>query len=99
MIAFYRQAAIVPGKTGPAIAFAREVAAFAKDRHGIELSIALPYGGNPNRIGWATRFENLGELETKMTQLSTDPKYMEMAATGGTNFIAGSLHDEIWRTL
>lgn len=99
MIAFYRQAAIAPGKLGSAIAFAREVAAYLKDRHKIDLAIAMPVGGNPNRIGWSARYENLGEFETKMSGLTADPKYMEMIAKGGDNFIAGSLHDEIWRAL
>lgn len=99
MIAFYRQASIAPGKTGSAIAFAHEIAAYTKDKHGVELAIAMPYGGNPNRIGWSARYENLAEFETKMTRLTTDPKYMEMVAAGTGNFIAGSVRDEIWRTL
>jgi hypothetical protein len=99
MIAFYRNATIASGKVGSAIAFAKQIAAYVKDKHGIELSIAMPVAGNPNRIGWAARYDNLGAFETKMNALVTDPGYMEMVAKGSENFIAGTVHDEIWRTL
>jgi hypothetical protein len=99
MIAFYRSAAIAPGKVGSAVAFAKEISAYVKDKNKTDLLIAMPVGGNPNRIGWSTHYENLGDLENKMNQLMTDPKYLEMVAKGSENFIAGSVRDEIWRTV
>lgn len=99
MIAFYRNAAIATGKVGSAISFAQQIAAYVKDKHGVELSIAMPVAGNPNRIGWAARYENLAAFETKMTAITRDPHYKEMAAKGSENFIAGTIHDELWRTL
>ena len=99
MIAFYRNAAIASGKVGSAIAFAKQIAAYVKDKHGVDLSIAMPVAGNPNRIGWAARYENLAALEAKMTAITSDPHYKEMAAKGSDNFIAGTIHDEIWRTM
>jgi hypothetical protein len=99
MIAFYRTASIAPGKIGSALAFAKEIAAFIKAKEGLEVAVALPVGGNPNRIGWSTRYENLGDMEARMGRLQADPKYAEMVAKGADNFIAGSVHDEIWRSL
>lgn len=99
MIAFYRSASIATGKMPSAMAFAKEVSAYVKDKIGVEVSIAVPLGGNPNRIGWSSRYENLGALETGWNKLLADPKYMEMVSKGAENFIAGSVHDEIWRTL
>ena len=99
MIAFYRNAAIASGKVGSAIAFAQQIAAYVKDKHGVDLSIAMPVAGNPNRIGWAARYENLAALEAKTTAITSDPHYKEMAAKGSDNFIAGTIHDEIWRTM
>ncbi|MBL8331107.1 MAG: NIPSNAP family protein [Rubrivivax sp.] len=99
MIAFYRNAAIASGKLGSAVAFAQQIAAYIKDKHGVELSIAMPLAGNPNRIGWAARYESLAALETKWTAITSDPHYRELAAKGSENFIPGTLHDEIWRTL
>jgi hypothetical protein len=99
MIAFYRNVAIASGKLGSAIAFAQQIVAYVKDKHGVELSLAMPVAGNPNRIGWAARYENLGAFEAKMTAITGDPHYREMAAKGSENFIAGTIHDELWRTL
>jgi hypothetical protein len=99
MIAFYRNAAIAPGKVGSAIAFAMQIVAYVKDKHGVDLSLAMPMAGNPNRIGWAARYENLAAYETKMTAIHSDAHYRELVAKGSDNFIAGTVHDEIWRTL
>jgi hypothetical protein len=99
MIAFYRNAAIAPGQIGSAVAFAQQIVAYVKDKHGVELSVAMPVAGNPNRIGWAARYENLAAFEAKMTAITSDPHYKELAAKGSQNFIAGTVHDEIWRTL
>jgi len=99
MIAFYRNASITTGKIGSAVAFAKQIAKYLKDKHGVELSIAMPVGGNPNRIGWAARYESLADYEAKMNAINADPGYMELVAKGGENFIPGTVHDEIWRTL
>lgn len=99
MIAFYRHAAINPGQIGSAVAFAQQIAAYVKDKHGVELSVAMPVAGNPNRIGWSARYENLAAFEAKMTAITSDAHYKELAAKGSQNFIAGTVHDEIWRTL
>jgi hypothetical protein len=99
MIAFYRNAAIASGKVGSAIAFAHQIVAYVKDKHSIDLSIAMPLAGNPNRIGWAARYENLGQFEAKMSALAADQRYIELVSKGSENFIPGTVHDEIWRTL
>lgn len=99
MIAFYRNTSIAAGKVGGAIAFAKQIAKYVKDKHGLELSIAMPVGGNPNRIGWASRFESLSALEITMNAINADPNYLEMVAKGSENFIPGTVHDEMWRTM
>lgn len=99
MIHFYRTAAIAPGKFMGAIAFAKEVSAYFKQRHGRDVSVALPIGGNPNRIGWAASYESLGDLETVMGKMMADPEYLEMIRKAADNFIAGSIHDEMWRSV
>jgi hypothetical protein len=59
----------------------------------------MPIAGNPSRIGWSAQYENLTALETAQASFVTDSKYMEMVAKSSDNFIAGSVHDEIWRIL
>jgi hypothetical protein len=97
MISTYRSAVILPGKFASAVTFAKQIAAYVKDAIGVDVGVAMPYGGNPMRIGWSSRYENLGAYEAAMAKLLADPKYMEMTAKGSENFIAGSVHDEIWR--
>jgi hypothetical protein len=99
MIAFYRSSTILPGKLTNAVAFAKEVAACAKDVTGVDVSVAMPVGGNPMRIGWAARYDNLGAFEAAMGKLMADPKYLGLVAKAGENFMAGATHDEIWRAI
>jgi len=99
MINFYRSAVIAPGKTPSALAFAKQIADYIKQSTGQELQVGVPVGGNPNRVGWSTRYESLAALETQQTKMLADPKYWEMVNKGADNFIAGSIRDEIWRTV
>jgi hypothetical protein len=59
----------------------------------------MPVGGNPARIGFLAQYDNLGQLESFQAQLLADPNYLELINKGADNFVAGSLHDEIWRVL
>jgi hypothetical protein len=99
LINFHRSASVAPGKAITALAFAREVAAYIKGKTGLEVKIGMPIGGNPNRIGWFLQYQNLAALEDTQAKLLQDQKYMELIAKSADNFIAGSLHDEIWRQL
>lgn len=99
MITLHRSASILPGKLTNAVAFAKEVAAHAKSVTGVEVSVGMPVGGNPMRIGWAARYDSLGAYEAAMGKLMADPKYLDMVAKAGESFMAGSTHDEIWRTI
>ncbi len=99
MIVFSRGAAIAPGKTASAMAFAHQVSAYLKETHRIELEVLMPVGGNPNRIGWSTRYADLAALEAATNKMSADPKYWEIVNGGTANFMAGSVRDAIWRTV
>jgi hypothetical protein len=99
MIVFSRGAAIAPGKIGSAMAFAHQVSAYLKTTYGIELEVLMPVGGNPNRIGWSTRYADLAAMEVATTKMTADPKYWEIVNAGAANFIAGSIRDSIWRTV
>lgn len=99
MIAFTRTAAIAPGKQVSAMVFAKEVAAYIKDVTGITLDIMVPIGGNPNRVSWSAKHESLGSYEKFSSQLSADPKYLQIVVNGADNFMAGSVEDAIWKLL
>lgn len=99
MISFYRNAVIAPGKTPQALAFAKEIAAYVKKSTGQELHVGVPIGGNPSRVGWSTSYESLAALEAQQTKMTADPKYWELVNKSADLFVAGSLHDEMWRTV
>ena len=99
MVVFSRGAAIAPGKTASAIAFAHEISAYLKTSVRIELEVLMPIGGNPNRIGWSTRYKDLATMEATMAKMTADPKYWELVNSGTANFMPGSIRDSMWRTL
>ena len=99
MIAFNRTANIAPGKTASAIGFAHEIAGHLKAGYGVELEILMPIGGNPQRIAWSTRYKDLAALDAVSQKLLGDKQYWELVGKASDLFIAGSMHDSIWRTL
>jgi uncharacterized protein YbjT (DUF2867 family) len=99
MITLLRSASIASGKTVSAIGWAKETAAYIKDKLGIHVSVVMPVGGNPSRVAWSAQYADLAALESGFNKLLADPKYLEMITRGAENFIAGSVHDEIWRTI
>jgi hypothetical protein len=99
MIAFSRIASIAPGKLGEAMAFAHEAAAFVKSKTGVEVQLSTPIGGNPNRICFYAEYADLAAFEQGLTKLGGDRDYQALFAKGAALFIAGSLRDEIWRTV
>jgi hypothetical protein len=99
VIYFHRSASVAPGKATAAMSFAREVAAYIKGKTGLEGKIGMPIGGNPNQIDWFVHSENLAALDDTQTKLMQDQKYMELISKSADNFLAGSVHDQIWRLL
>lgn len=99
MIAFVRVAGVKPGKTGAALAFAKEMATYFKETQKRELEVLLPIGGAVQRVAWSARYNDLTELETVMNKITSDPKYWELVNSASDNFIPGSFHDAIWKTV
>lgn len=99
MIRFVRMASIAPGKLGSALAFAKQISEYLAKHHGLKLEVMMPVGGNPHRLAWRAEYASLAAMEESQTKFMADPKYLELLATGGDNFIAGSLADSIWRTV
>lgn len=97
MIVFTRTANIAPGQTLSAMVFAREIVGYIKKTTGVQLEVMVPVGGNPNRVAWTTRYENLGSFEQFQSAVSADMTYLQMVAGGADNFIAGSVEDAIWK--
>lgn len=99
MITMIRSAAIAPGKTGDAITFAHTIAKHIHDKYGLKLTVVMPIGGNPNRIAWTATYESLAEWETLTAKLMADADYAKAVAANAPTFIAGSVHDDFWRSI
>lgn len=99
MITFVRTAAVAPGKTASAIAFAKEISAYMKDSYSLDLEVLMPIGGNPQRIAWAARYEDLAAFDAVGLKILGDKKYWEIVNKNTDNFLPGSVNDAIWRTV
>ncbi len=99
MITFIRTSSCPADKFAAGMAFAREIAAYVKNKVGVDLRVQVPpTGGNPFRLRWVSQYENLASYEQLMQKLLSDPKYMELAgkASGQGITIPGTAFDEVW---
>lgn len=99
MIRFVRTASIGPGKFAEALAFAREIAEYMSKTYSVKLEVMMPIGGNPQRIAWRAEYASLGVFEELSSKIVADKKYWDIVSKGTTYFIAGTLNDNIWRTV
>ncbi|MDQ6639508.1 MAG: hypothetical protein M3Z15_07555 [Pseudomonadota bacterium] len=98
MISFVRTGAIAPGKGAAALAFAQKIVDYWKSNYDREIEILRPIAGNPSRIAFVGRYRDLAEFDAVATKSLADTKYLELLVAGADVFIAGSIHDELWRT-
>lgn len=99
MIRAIRSASIGSGKLKEALEFARDIKSYLKQSQGMEVLIAMPVAGDPNRISWTSEFKNMGDYEDIKMALMMDQKYLEIVGRSGEIFLPGSMHDEIWRII
>ena len=99
MIAFTRTVNIKPGKTGAAMAFAKQIAAFMKSNYQIDMEVLRPIGGNPQRVTWSSRYADLAAWDSATSRMLADPKYWELVNPASENFIEGTIMDNIWQTV
>lgn len=99
MITQIRSAAIAPGKTGDAIAFAKHVVKYVKEKYGTTAELLMPIGGNPARIAFRIDYENMTAWEALTARLLADHDYQAEMAKNSATFLPGSVHDDFWRTI
>ena len=97
MITLVRTFQTLPGHQLAAIATAREIAAHLVRKHGAPMSVITPVGGNPFRIGYLVRYDDLATLERVMAAMPGDDELAPLIGRIGTHMVPGSSHDEIWR--
>jgi hypothetical protein len=99
MITFVRTRSIAPGKMAEAMAYAQQVAKLVKDKHGVQLRLSVPVGGNPDRIAFVSSHASLGEVEAIGVALLADTEYMRLLAVNAQTFLPGATHDELWMSI
>jgi hypothetical protein len=99
MVTVTRTTAIAPGKLGDATAYANQIAEFVKEKYSQTVEVLMPFAGNPYRIAWGLNFESVAQREAFTAKLLANPDCLAMSASGHANFLPGSVHDEIWRTI
>ena len=97
MIAFVRTSSVATGKVGNAMAFAKEISAYIKSHFGVEVTVLTPIGGNPWRVAWSSRYQDLAALQAMMHKMTADQGFWELANKNADCFLAGATHDAIWQ--
>ena len=99
MIHFTRTSSSAPGKVADALAFAGEMTEYLGSAYGQKMQLMMPVGGNPHRLCWYSSYESLGEMEKFQARTMSDTKYLTLLGKAANIFIAGSAHDDIWRSI
>jgi hypothetical protein len=98
-IYFSRAASIAPGKLAEAMAFAQDMVKLAKGINGVELILLVPLGGNPNRVAWVSRYDDLADFDAKRKKIMSHPEYLAALPKAAQLFTGGSVHDELWESV
>ncbi len=98
MIRWVRTAMIAPGKQADAIAFAKDISAYAESVTGTKVHFFVQQGGPYGRVCWQSDFDGLGDYERQIGQLQSDEGFGRKVAKSGADglFIAGHARDSLW---
>lgn len=99
MIIFVRSADVMPGQVAAAMQFAGEIKQMVADIAGVELTIMMPVGGNPNQIYWRASYDGLAEMDAAQGKLMGDQRYMAKLSETAGMFVPGSIRDQILRVV
>jgi hypothetical protein len=93
MITIARRAQAANGKFPEAIAFAQKVTDYLSKNHNANITVHRQIGGNPFRIIWVNRFDDMMAYSAFMEATMSDPKYLEILQNAGDLFTEGSVSD------
>ncbi len=99
MITLIREVGILPGKVAAGVAFAIEINAYVKDKHGLDIEVVRPVGANPQRVAWCARHKDLAALEAATNKLNGDKRFAELAAKSAELWVPGTMQDAIWQSV
>ena len=64
--------------------------------HGIDLTVALPIAGSPNRITWMASGPDVTSMQANFNKLQQSPEFQELFGKALTMY--ENAHDEWWTT-
>ena len=88
-----------PSKLGEFLAFAKEVAAFVKSKHGTEVIVLQQDGGPIGSVRFVLQYQDYAAYEDKSTKLNADPEYHKHLAKLPGMVIPGTGHDSLWHSI
>jgi hypothetical protein len=97
MITVVRTASALPGETGDAIAWAKEVARLVKRVTGKEQVVATAFAGLLSDIAWIAQYDNITQFDELRTKVLSDEQYIDALKKARNLFVPGSLHDHVWK--
>ena len=104
MIHYRRTKQIAPGRQADAVARAHEAVAIYKKASGVTIRVSVVTTGTLGRAGVSADFESMGTMEAAGAKANAHPDWIALMAKhdqevhdGMNRFVAGTMHDEIWR--
>jgi hypothetical protein len=97
MITVVRTASALPGETGDAVAWAKEVAKLVKRVTGKEQVVATAFAGLLSDIAWIAEYDNITQFDELRTKVLSDEQYIEALKKARNLFVPGSLRDHVWK--
>jgi hypothetical protein len=97
MITVVRTASALPGETGDAVAWAKEVAKLVKRVTGKEQVVATAFAGLLSDIAWIAQYDNITEFDELRTKVLSDEQYIDALKKARNLFVPNSLRDHVWK--
>jgi len=82
-----------------AMAYAQQITKLVKEKYGVQISLSVPIGGNPDRLAFVSPHASLAEVESIGAKLLSDAEYMRLLAANAQTFLPGATHDELWMSV
>lgn len=100
MIYFHRQAVVSPGRLREALRFAAEATAYLNSvLPEVNATAGVGIGGQTGTMYWRAEYADLAALERAQTQLFADDAFQALLVKGAELFLAGSMKDDVIKSL
>ena len=99
MITAVRTGQSAPGKTSHATEFVKELAAYLKSKHGLDVVVKTQIGGPVGRVSMITNYESLAAYEKAWNKIHADPEFHKLTHKASGIMNPGHTHDTLWRTV